>query len=195
MGGRIIAIEGSIGVGKTTLGMDLARQLGGRAKFYPETVLAPMLKLYLSDMSRYSFAFQAVIARERMEVSRSAQAWKDGGGIAILDRSVLGDMAFASYQREAGNINDQEWEAYSSIIYPPVQADRVIYLKAPVETLLARIERRGRAGETVYTVEYLTMLEKHYQQVFKDNHVKVEYIDWSKPRIEDILSSFEKKEQ
>src|SRR3990167_5625706 len=90
---QIVAIEGSIGVGKTTLGQLLQSHFGSKAKYFPEAFLQPMLKLYLSDMSRYAFSFQAVIARERMEMTRNALAWKNQGGIAILDRSVLGDLA------------------------------------------------------------------------------------------------------
>ena len=62
--GSSILLEGSIGVGKSTVGKSLEKffkNIGLKARFYPEYVNEPLLNQYISDMNKYAYSFQLIM--------------------------------------------------------------------------------------------------------------------------------------
>lgn len=158
-----IAIEGPIGVGKTTL----ARML------QPEFGVEPMLEIFeenpfLSDFyaDRARFAFQTQIFfllsryRQQREVHRLAQR-----------QSLISDYIFAKDRLFARlNLHGDELETYehlhSALAERVAVPDLVLYLRASPRVLMERIAMRDRPYERTMSREYIVALIRAYEQFF-----------------------------
>lgn len=181
--GGIYIIEGIIAAGKTTLGKSIESYLtkiGIRCKFFCEYVNKPMLDLYLSDMKKYSFAFQLFMLEWRMHNYRLAYEYAKKGGVAILDRSILGDNAFALMLHKKGFISNEELKIYHSILekacLPP--PSRIIFLNCTETTSMTRLTTRGIESEIKgYSPEYLKELKDAYTESFQMCSATVSHIN------------------
>lgn len=172
--GSEIVLEGLIGIGKSTLGRSLYEYLkkaGFNVKFFPEFVNEDLLGLYISDMKKYAFSYQCIIARERLRVYDEAKHFSSQGGISIIDRSLVGDVAFATMLREQGLIDDREWDVYKKFIsveYP--EPIITLYLEGGPSLAFERMKRRNLQSEVSgYTLGYFERLEKAYQKAFDNS--------------------------
>ena len=168
MKGEIIELEGGIGAGKTTLGKSLAaflNSIGMDAKFFPEYTNSEFLDAYIGDMPKYAFAFQMFLLAKRIEIYREAERYAATGAVAIVDRSIIGDMTFAKMQKANGNFTEQDWVIYLSTMKQEIQKapTTLVYLKCDVPTLLDRIKKRGIESEIKgYDSGYLHQLNEAY---------------------------------
>ncbi len=161
---RYIAVEGPIGVGKTSL----ARRLAETLQF--ELVLEraeenPFLERFYRDPAanalptQLHFLFQR--ARQAQEM-RQADLF-EGGRVAdfLLDK----DRIFARL-----TLPDEEYrlyeQVYQGLALDAPTPDLVIYLQAPVEALMDRVRRRGIAYEQVVRPDYLRRLSEAYLDYF-----------------------------
>jgi deoxyadenosine/deoxycytidine kinase len=161
---RLIVVAGNIGAGKTSLTERVGARLGWRTEF--ESVGDnPYLPDFYADMRSWSFHLQIFFlghrAEQYLEVARSAPS-------AILDRSIYEDaFVFARALHHLGNLTERDYLAYRRLFELVVanlpSPDLLLYLHAPPEVLLARIQRRARTMETGITVEYLALLESFYK--------------------------------
>ena len=161
----MILLAGNIGTGKTSLTERLAARLGWQAAF-ESVVDNPYLAEFYNDMRAWSFHLQIFFlghrAAQYLELANAPQS-------AILDRSIYEDAhIFSRALHHMGNINERDYFSYRRVFdlvvthLPP--PDLLIYLKAPVTELMARIQRRGRSIEGGITSEYLTLLESFYNE-------------------------------
>ena len=169
--GSEIVLEGLIGIGKSTLGRSLNEYLsksGFQVKYFPEYVDENLLSLYISNMSKYSFLYQCIIARERLRVYDEAKNFSGQGGISIIDRSLIGDVAFATMQKENGFINDTEWKVYNKLIKSDHSEPMVtLYLEGTPELAFKRMIQRNLSAEVSgYTLDYFQKLDYAYQTAF-----------------------------
>ena len=161
---RLIAIEGVIGVGKTSLARLLARALGSR--LHLEVVDEnPFLPRFYAEPKRYAFPTQIffLLSRYRQQQDFYQQDLFQQG--AVSDYLFAKDRIFAHV-----NLADDELRLYERLVVElearvPVP-DRVVYLQASMETLLARIERRGRSYERDMPRRYLENLTDAYNHFF-----------------------------
>ena len=181
----IVAIEGGVGVGKTTLGNSLARYIREHESwelknFYPEPFNQKMLEQFLSDPKKYAYAFQLYMLNRRQTIYALA---KVSNNDSIIDRSLAGDYVFASVQHKKKNISDVEFEVYQQIFeeFAPYEPNVIVYLKTTTDSAMSRIKSRDRNGECVYTVDYLDELSQEYEHTLKTKYpnTKIHYIDWS----------------
>lgn len=184
----VICLEGSIGVGKSTLGKHLEAYLNSidlKAKFFTERVDYNFLKYYIADMKKYAFPFQVRMLAGRVDVYREAQEFAQTGGISIIDRSITGDVAFAFMQYEKGFFDEKDWEIFNSILrsdaYPAPHL--ILYLNCAVDTCLRRIKTRGISSESNYTSEYLEGLNKSYNYSMGQVKGNIKKIDWDRDRL------------
>jgi deoxyadenosine/deoxycytidine kinase len=184
--GRIFVIEGLIGVGKTTLGKSLEKYLnsiGIECKFFPEYVNNDLLDLYIKDMPREAFAFQLFMLSKRIDIYREATTFAKTGGIAIIDRSIHGDMAFAYMQKEKGFISEAEWNIYLKIVQAEIQLEpsATIFLNCDIEKCFTRLKIRGNKSEsTGYTQGYFSDLSNAYSYIMNEySTCKIINIDWN----------------
>ena len=161
---RYIVVEGPIGAGKTSL----ARELGGRLAAdllleHPED--NPFLARFYEDMARYALPAQLNFLFQRVDQLR---------GLAQIDlfgRTTVSDFLFDKDPLFARiNLSDDEYALYDKMfrhLKPQTPApDLVIYLQAPVGTLVDRVHRRGVEYERTMPEPYLARLADAYARFF-----------------------------
>lgn len=161
---NFIAVAGNIGVGKSSLVTRLSERLAYQP-FYEPVAENPYLADFYRDMSAWAFHSQVFFLANRL---RSHRQLLDHPASVVQDRSVYEDAEiFARNLSEQGYIAERDYRSYRALyesilpFLPP--PDLVIYLRASVETLLARIRRRGREFEKQISVDYLDPLNRLYE--------------------------------
>ncbi|HSN76235.1 MAG TPA: deoxynucleoside kinase [Anaerolineae bacterium] len=161
---RFVAIAGNVGVGKSTLTTLLSQRLGWMP--FPEAVDEnPYLADFYADMPRWSFQSQVFFLSRRLRHHRQLL---DHPTSVVQDRSVYEDAeVFARNLYNQGNMEERDYRSYRELyevltgFLPP--PDLVIYLRASVDTLLCRIQRRGRDYEQDISPVYLEQLNHLYE--------------------------------
>ncbi len=162
---HFVAIGGNIGVGKSTLTGILAEAFGWKA-FFEAVDENPYLADFYADMRRWSFHSQVFFLSRRLQHHRQLV---DHPGSVVQDRSVYEDAeVFALNLYQQGHMSERDYGAYRDL-YEGIRAflpppDLLIYLKASVQTLQARIRLRGRDFERDISAEYLSRLNVLYDE-------------------------------
>ena len=148
----MIIMSGTIGAGKSNLTEILSRHLGTKA-FYEPVEDNPILPLYYADPKKYAFLLQIYFLNKRFRLIKEAMRQDNN----VLDRSIYEDALFFHMNAEKGNVTKQEVEVYDDLLdnmmeeLPYAAAkkapDLLIYIRVSLDTMLARIARRGRPYE------------------------------------------------
>ncbi len=165
MGKHLVLVAGNIGAGKTSLTERIGQRLGWRTA-YESVADNPYLADFYADMGAWAFHLQVFFlghrAEQHLELAHDPRS-------AIVDRSIYEDAhIFARALHHLGNLSERDYRTYLRLYrlvvrtLPPPHL--LIYLKAPVEVLLERIRRRGRAIEQGITAEYLSLLDRFYDE-------------------------------
>jgi deoxyadenosine/deoxycytidine kinase len=162
---RLVVVAGNIGAGKTSLTERIGSRLGWRTDF--ESVANnPYLPDFYADMRAWSFHLQIYFLGHRAD--QYLEAVRDPRP-AILDRSIYEDAyIFSRALHHMGNLAERDYLAYRKLFdlvvgsLPP--PNLLVYLKCPVEVLMARIQRRARNMETGITTSYLSLLDSFYEE-------------------------------
>lgn len=195
--GGIYTLEGLIGVGKTRLGMSIVNFLntiGLNAQFFPEYVNKDFLDEYINDMPRYSYAYQLMMLCKRIDIYKEAEQFSKLGGIAVIDRSLIGDMTFARMQKEKGFFTETNWKNYLSMAADEIQLAPTasVYLSCTTETSLGRVRKRGVEAEIKgYSPEYMDDLRSAYEtSIAECTTVKHIIVDWNQniPIVDGLLT-------
>lgn len=163
---RYIVIEGPIGVGKTSLARRLAESLGSEL-LLEQAETNPFLERFYRNPreaalpTQLFFLFQRVRQVERL---RQADIFSD---THVADFLIEKDRLFAqvNLDRHELDLYDQVFESMD--IHPP-EPDLVVYLQAPVDTLLFRVASRGIDYEQRIGRHYLERLNEAYAKFFHD---------------------------
>jgi deoxyadenosine/deoxycytidine kinase len=162
---KFIAVAGNIGVGKSTLVAMLSERLGWEP-FYEPVAENPYLADFYEDMSAWAFHSQVFFLTQRLQAHRQITLHPAS---VIQDRSGYEDAEIFAYNLYAqGVMEERDYVSYHALyevlceFLPP--PDLVIYLRAAVPTLLQRISRRGREYERTIREEYLTQLNRRYEE-------------------------------
>ena len=161
---RYIVVEGPIGVGKTTLAKRLAGSLGGEAlleapgdnPFLPRFYQDPRTNALPTQLS---FLFQRV---RQLEGIRQSDLFAP---VRVGDFMIEKDRLFAELTLDADELALYR-QVYERIAGAAMTPDRVIYLQAPVDVLLARIAARGIAYEEDMDPRYLDRVVAAYTHFF-----------------------------
>ena len=165
MAKRFVLMAGNIGTGKTSLTELIGEQLGWRTAF--ESVADnPYLPDFYADMKQWSLHLQVYFLGHRADQHINLAMNEHS---AIIDRSIYEDAhIFARALHHLGNLTDRDYEAYLKIyqliltVLP--KPDLLIHLKAPVPVLMNRIRKRARDMETGVSVDYLSLLDRFYEE-------------------------------
>lgn len=161
---RYIAIEGPIGVGKTSLARRLAAELDGELVL-EESDANPFLDRFYQDPrgaalpTQLFFMFQRV---RQLEQLAQADLFSD---VRVSDFLMAKDRLFAQITLDRDELVLYE-QIYATLDFEPPVPDLVVYLQAPVDTLLFRIAQRGIKFEQDIKRRYLERLTEVYAQFF-----------------------------
>lgn len=161
---KYIAIDGPIGVGKTTLVKRLAEELKGTTMLEPEEN-NPFLDEFYKDRKRNAFKTQLFFLLSRYQQQIEFKNLERVHFPLVCDYTFAKDQIFAKinlssaeqalYQKVHGLLDDQ---------LP--KPDIVVYLRAKPDVLLKRIRTRGHEFEKPITEEYLSDLMNTYNECF-----------------------------
>ena len=159
-----IAIEGPIGVGKTSLAKLLSKRLSAKLileKFEEN----PFLSEFYNDPTRFAFQTQLFFLLQRYQQQQDIRQVDMFHNLLISDYMFIKDRLFASL-----NLDDKEMNLYHSIANMMernvINPDLIIYLQADTATLMKNIDKRGRNFESNISYEYINELNEIYTEYF-----------------------------
>ena len=177
----LIVVGGMIGLGKSSVAEILGNHFNSEV-FYESVDDNPILPLFYSESeeeilkNRYPFLLQLYFLNTRFKSIKEA-LYNDNN---VLDRSIYEDWYFAKKNMELGRISELEMNTYEGLLenmleelkeLPKKSPDIMVYLKGSFETVMKRINLRGRDFEVDESLkEYYHFLWQDY-----DNWVKEHY--------------------
>ena len=196
-----IAIEGAIGVGKTTLSRLLSPRFnaGLLLEVFEEN---PFLADFYADRDAYAFQTQIFFLLSRYRQQREVPEQLDNNSQLIADYTFEKDALFATL-----NLTGDELKTYFSVhnalAEKLILPDLIVYLQAETEVLLQRIALRDRPYERDMDPDYIDTLNQTYERFFKERRWDVpvlkidtnqlnyvaweEDLDWVENRIRQTL--------
>lgn len=161
---RFIAVEGPIGVGKTSLTKRLAET------FNYELLLEnaeenPFLDRFYKNPRQHALATQLFFLFQRAQQIAESRQSDLFEPVRVSDFLIDKDRLFAEL-----NLEKDEYDLYNNVyqhlVIDAPKPDLVIYLQAPTEVLLQRIQKRGVPSEQMIESEYLNQLNRAYTEFF-----------------------------
>ncbi|WP_159474862.1 deoxynucleoside kinase [Dyadobacter sp. 3J3] len=166
-----IAIIGNIGAGKTTLTQMLGEHYGWEV-MYEAVEGNPYLADFYEDMERWAFNLQIFFLNNRFAQVQTIRSTTYA--TIIQDRTIYEDaFVFARNLYDSKIMTERDYKSYlllfESIMKTVSQPDLLIYLKADIPKLISQIKKRGREFEADISEEYLTNLNRYYED-FSQNY-------------------------
>lgn len=159
----IVAVCGSIGVGKTTLSQRLADKLHDAQYFQERGEDNPFLDLFYSDMERWGFHNRISFLNSHTVAYRNLNAKAQ---YIVFDRIIHEVAVFSKLQYDIGGSRGHEdtiyWSLYETLVHFIPQPDAIIYLRCSIDIALDRIKKRGHQYEQNMDATYLTSLQSYY---------------------------------
>ena len=160
-----IGIAGNIGVGKTTFTKMICEKYNWDPHF--EIVIDnPYLEDFYKEMKKWSFHLQIFFLSKRFQVQKKISSLTQ---TIVQDRTIYEDaQIFARSIYEIGNMSKRDWDNYNELFNEMTsylkKPDLIVYLKASTDTLIDHIKSRGRDYEKNIDLEYLHLLNIHYNR-------------------------------
>lgn len=167
----VIVLAGMIGAGKTSYTRLIAERLGTEA-FYEAVEHNPVLEKFYEDPKEWAFSLQIYFLNKRFKSIKDA-LYDDNN---VLDRSIYEDELFTLINHWQGNISEVNLNIYLELLgnmmeelkgTPKKAPDLLVYLHGSFETILHRIQKRGRDFEKVELgderYQYFKLLWESYQ--------------------------------
>ncbi len=159
-----VAVEGPIGVGKTTLVRRLRERM--QARLVLEVVEEnPFLPFFYEDRERYAFQTQIFFLMSRFRQQQELMQTDLFEPGILSDYHLMKDRIFARLTLKDEELALYE-KVYQSLENHILKPDVLIYLNARLDVLLQRIEKRARPFEEDFDRQYLTDLSQAYQHHF-----------------------------
>ncbi|WP_207703774.1 deoxynucleoside kinase [Candidatus Enterococcus ferrettii] len=173
----VIVLAGTIGAGKSSLTAMLSEHLGSQA-FYESIEDNEVLPLFYANPEQYAFLLQIYFLNKRFDSIK--QAMQDDNN--VLDRSIYEDSLLFHLNADLGRATDTEVKVYDELLANMMEElpyaahkkhpDLLVHIRVSFETMLDRIEKRGRDYEqlsfdpTLY--DYYKELNHRYDQWYDD---------------------------
>lgn len=183
----VICVGAMIGAGKSSLAKLIGEHFNTDV-FYESVEDNPILPLFYTaspeeiQAKRYPFLLQLYFLDTRFKSIKQALVSDNN----VLDRSIFEDWYFAKVNKDLGRISDLEFELYEGLLYnmleelkelPKKSPDLMVYLSGSFETILARINGRGRGYELdAGLVEYYRTLWQGYDEWVSKHYTASEVI-------------------
>lgn len=171
----MIVLSGTIGAGKTSLTELLAQRLGSQA-FYESVDDNPILPLFYQEPQKYGFLLQIYFLNTRLAQIVKAQE----GRLNVSDRSIFEDALLFQLNADLGRATQTEVDIYQDLVDNMLddsnsdnlvqKPDLLVHVRVSLDTMLARIKKRGRPFEQVQQdpdlYQYYQDLNQRYDQWF-----------------------------
>ena len=159
-----IAIEGPIGIGKTTLARRLAET------FNHQVVLEnaeqnPFLERFYQNQKNAALATQLFFLFQRAQQLQDRRQSDFFSPVQVSDFLIDKDRLFAKLTLDEDEFQLYE-KVYQQLTIDAPKPDLVIYLQAPVDVLISRIENRGVKFEQNISSDYLQAINAAYSEFF-----------------------------
>jgi deoxyguanosine kinase len=159
-----IAVEGPIGVGKTSLAKRLAET------FNYDIVLEkpeenPFLERFYRNPKQHALATQLFFLFQRAQQLQALKQDDLFEPVRVADFLIDKDRLFARQNLDADEFALYE-TVYQHLTIDAPAPDLVIYLQAPTQVLLGRVQKRGIAAEQAIEPDYLNRLNEAYTSFF-----------------------------
>ena len=163
---RYIAIEGPIGVGKSSLARLLAEELSARLVVDEQAQENPFLGAFYKDRRRHAMSAQLFFLLQRYgQQGELAQDDLFSRGGVVTDYIFAKDRLFATL-----NLTDDELALYDRIYQMlkvrTVRPDLIVYLQARTDVVMERIRKRARPEEKPITADYVRDVAQAYADFF-----------------------------
>ncbi|WP_368739917.1 deoxynucleoside kinase [Enterococcus casseliflavus] len=173
----VIVLAGTIGAGKSSLTALIANHFGSQA-FYESIDDNEVLPLFYADPNKYAFLLQIYFLNKRFESIK--QAMKDDNN--VLDRSIYEDSLLFHLNADLGRATDTEVKVYDELLANMLEElpyaahkkhpDLLVHIRVSFETMLERIEKRGREYKQLTfdpsLYDYYKELNKRYDQWYEE---------------------------
>ncbi len=161
---KFVAIEGAIGVGKTTLAKKIANTFNYDT-LLEEAEKNPFLERFYEDKTRHALPTQLFFLFQRAQQIHEVKQDDIFQPVRVSDFLIDKDPLFAK-----ATLDDDEMaiyqQVYDQLVIDAPKPDLVIYLQASIDTLLRRIKHRGINAERTIDAEYLGILNDAYTRFF-----------------------------
>jgi len=161
---RFIAVEGPIGVGKTTLATKLAESFRYPTLLEPSTE-NPFLDRFYREGGRHALPTQLFFLLHRSQQLTELGTTGLFSPVVVADFLMQKDRMFAEITLDSNELELYE-QIHENLDIKPPRPDLVIYLQAPERVLFERIRSRGVASEQHINDEYLHTLVEAYARFF-----------------------------
>ena len=161
---RYLAVEGPIGVGKTTLAGRIAQAFGYSVLLEPVTE-NPFLDRFYKEGSRHALPTQLFFLLHRARQVADITPDDLLGPSLVADFLFQKDRLFAELTLDANELALYE-QIHDNLQINPPTPDLVIYLQAPASVLQERIQQRGLNFEQDIDTDYLQALADAYTDFF-----------------------------
>ncbi|XP_051923713.1 deoxyguanosine kinase, mitochondrial [Hippocampus zosterae] len=212
-----VSIEGNIAVGKSTFSRLLGAAcpdwevvsepvskwqniVSGASK---EKTVSNLLEMMYQDPQRWSYTFQTYSCMSRFQTQLQPAPARpfhsEGRPMRIYERSVYSDRyIFALSMYELGCINSTEWAIYQdwhSLLVDQfghqVALEGIIYLKAPPEKCMERLQLRGRPEEKTLQLDYLQKLHEQHERWLVEKTTEIHFESLKKIPVLELDASVE----
>lgn len=161
---RYIAVEGCIGVGKTTLARNIAN-LFNYDMLLEQPEENPFLTRFYQDPKSTALPTQLFFLFQRANQLQNLRQSDMFEPVRVADFLIEKDQLFARVTLDDDELNIYR-QVYDKLLISPPQPDLVIYLQAPLDVLAERIRQRGISSEQNISIDYLKALNDAYTEFF-----------------------------
>ena len=176
----VIVLSGPIGAGKSSLTGILSKYLGTNP-FYESVDDNPVLLLFYENPKKYAFLLQVYFLNTRFQSIKSALTDDNN----VLDRSIYEDALFFQMNADIGRATPEEVDTYYELLdnmmseldrMPKKNPDLLVHIDVSYDTMLKRIQKRGRNYEQL---SYDPTLEDYYKRLLRYYKPWYEKYDYS----------------
>jgi deoxyguanosine kinase len=159
-----IAVEGPIGVGKTTLAQSLARELNARLVL-EDADNNPFLPRFYQNPEQFAFPAQLYFLLTRYNQQRELAQRDLFAEATVSDYLFAKDRIFATLNLSPDELKLYE-TVYSLLDAQMAKPDLVVYVRARIEVLAERLRKRNRDFERYVSYEYLDRVSAAFRDFF-----------------------------